>query len=1138
MANKPALIIGLGGIGSKIVTDVYNAIPEDERKKVVVHVFDTDVNAAKKLGLKEKDVTITSSDLTVRKCLAKDEIHKSNATEWFPTDSPTILNTQFLTGAGQVRAISRLAYMDSIGSGRLRDLEAKLSAFSQLNGESHAEEIRIMIVSSLAGGTGSGIFLQTALYLRDYFQKEGKSVTIRGSFILPDILIKNNVLNGTHIRNIRANGYACLKELDAIIRSTMSSGTEHSVNIQLAYKPGMKDDEKVTKNPYDFVFLYDYENTDGKSLGSYSHYLDHVAKTVYLQLFSDIAGEASSDEINMLVNVIENNGRARYASAGVASLIYPYNDLIDYSAYRLANESLNQKWLKLDTLFENELDEYENYKKQGIHRDVPKKYIRMNELFDNEVKNGDVFFKNLNRSLHVILKDNELGPKKTQEFLNNIEQRIQGDIETSKEYKEYMNYKGPIQTNLNGKSDELRNEVESFESHLARYKKSVLNSIDDKKNMIVTDMLPLILIEENDISKFPHQLGYWLSGKNDGEALSPIASRYFLYDLKNILLEKVRGLEEEVTTLYKGSEKYMSDFGNSKSAKEALDEAVSKSSGLFGVFNRSQKTFATEYADKATKQFRRIGNYCQKKIELGVYTDLLKATDEMIEHNEEGFFRALKEIMTDFSIKYHNLEKNHDEKNDVSKVYILSERDVKNKLYESLIKNIDTENIIKDSYNEIFKEKYARFIARRKNESHKLSRQMKDIFGDKIKDSYVNKIKSSEVLDMDIITAIRKECDLKGIYSEEQNAIIDSYIRNIKNRAKPFSQKKGVNFLDLWGVNPIALENLSEQQQQDLFSNNGGNKNIVVSNGFSKYEIVKYLSMHGLRAQDFDKFAPANIQKETEDGVYYLAYKEVIEKLNRNELTVTPHLDKRWHLINYMPDINDEQADIDKKSVAKGFINGLLYDIIQQRKDDGRAIWTFKEREGSSKTIEIGNIPIKTLYPNLLEGLGYTPYFVDDINGRVKEKKNEDFEFQRHNLENHKYITLINSKDKRNIIDILIGYVNESEPAKIKGAEAKIMELLNIFIDQTQDYMNEFFGEYRKTTAAEIAASYIASVLNESSKYAESDKNVMFIGGLRDKIHARVESILKEVGLNSGSDKLKESKYEDLCKLIQDKTRG
>ncbi|MGL5981753.1 MAG: hypothetical protein ACRCZR_00360, partial [Cetobacterium sp.] len=727
---------------------------------------------------------------------------------------------------------------------------------------------------------------------------------------------------------------------------------------------------------------------------------------------------------------------------------------------------------------------------------------------------------------------------KTLEFLSKVETRIEGDIETAKEYKEFMSYKTPIQQNLSGKSDDLRNEVESFESHLTRYKKSVMNSIEDKKNIIVTDMLPLVLIEENDVSKFPYQLGYWLSGKSDGEALSPIASRYFFYDLKEALLEKVRGLEEEVAILYKGSEKYSSDFGDGKSAREALDSAVSKSSGIFGVFNRSQKTFSSEYADKATKQFRRVGNYCQKKIQLGIYVDLLKAIDEMIEHNEEGFFRALKEIMTDFSIKYHNLEKNHEEKNDVSKVYVLSEKDMKNKLYENLIKNIDTENIIKDSYNEIFKEKYSRFIARRKNENHKLARQMKDIFGDKIKDSYISKIKISEVLDMDIIAAIRKECELKNIYNEEQNSVIESYITNIKNRAKPFSQKSGANSLDLWGVNPIVLENLSEQQAEDLFSSNGGNKNTVESSGFSKYEIIKYLSMHGLKAQDFDKFAPANAQRETEDGVYYSAYKEVIEKLNRNELTATPHLDKRWHLINYMPDINDEQADIDKKAVTKGFINGLLYDMIQQRKDDGRSIWTFVEREGSSKPIEIGNTPVKILYPNLLEGLGYAPYFVDDINLRVKEKKVEDLELQRQALENHKFIAIANPKYNKNIIDILIDYVNDAEIAKKKEAQIKIMEILNIFIEGAQEYMDEFYGDYRKTTSSEVTALYLSASLNDSSKYSQSDKEVGFIKDLKNKVLSKVESILKESGSSLGIEVAKTAKYEDLYKLIGERARG
>lgn len=340
MANKPVLLIGLGGTGSKIAAKIYNEVPEEEKKKVVVHIFDTDVNEV--LGLKVSDRTIISTDLTVEKCLLKDYMRQSNADSWFPVEYPTIMKTKFSDGAGQIRAISRLAYMDAIASGKLKDLEKKLQIFSQLDGHDNNDDVRVMIVSSLAGGTGSGIFLQTALFIKDYFESRGKSVKIRGAFLLPDIFAKTGTISGSRINNIYANGYACLKELDAILKSTIGNKNDDNINIQLAYKPGMVD-EKVSIAPYDLTFLYDYENVDGKHLASFEHYKDQISKALYLQLFSDIAGASESDEINMLSGIVEKDGMARYASAGVATLVYPYNDIVDYNTYKLASE----KWEKI-----------------------------------------------------------------------------------------------------------------------------------------------------------------------------------------------------------------------------------------------------------------------------------------------------------------------------------------------------------------------------------------------------------------------------------------------------------------------------------------------------------------------------------------------------------------------------------------------------------------------------------------------------------------------------------------------------------------------------------------------------------------------------------------------------------------------
>ena len=113
-------------------------------------------------------------------------------------------------------------------------------------GNIDVEEIRIMIVSSLVGGTGAGIFLQAALYLKDYFETLGKRVMIRGTFLLPDIFIKTGIISNQQSKNILANGYACLKELNAIIGATSSINNKSLSTIELEYRPNMEE-KAVTK---------------------------------------------------------------------------------------------------------------------------------------------------------------------------------------------------------------------------------------------------------------------------------------------------------------------------------------------------------------------------------------------------------------------------------------------------------------------------------------------------------------------------------------------------------------------------------------------------------------------------------------------------------------------------------------------------------------------------------------------------------------------------------------------------------------------------------------------------------------------------------------------------------------------------
>ena len=106
----PTLVVGLGGTGSDIVKRVAKQVNEEQAQHIRFVVFDTDVNELADIRAENNLIRTvqTSTKMTVGEYLEQDVHAKDN---WFPI-SP-ILNKKTLTeGAGQVRAISRLALED------------------------------------------------------------------------------------------------------------------------------------------------------------------------------------------------------------------------------------------------------------------------------------------------------------------------------------------------------------------------------------------------------------------------------------------------------------------------------------------------------------------------------------------------------------------------------------------------------------------------------------------------------------------------------------------------------------------------------------------------------------------------------------------------------------------------------------------------------------------------------------------------------------------------------------------------------------------------------------------------------------------------------------------------------------------
>jgi len=113
-------------------------------------------------------------------------------------------NNKISDGAGQLRALGRIGFLCSMGV-----IDSALDSIKgDIEDGAAGHRMHVCLISSLAGGTGSGMILDLAMMIR---QKFGKDVPISGFFLLPE------VFSGvSRAKRIWANSYAALKELSVL----------------------------------------------------------------------------------------------------------------------------------------------------------------------------------------------------------------------------------------------------------------------------------------------------------------------------------------------------------------------------------------------------------------------------------------------------------------------------------------------------------------------------------------------------------------------------------------------------------------------------------------------------------------------------------------------------------------------------------------------------------------------------------------------------------------------------------------------------------------------------------------------------------------------------------------------------------
>ncbi len=426
----PTLFIGVGGTGCKIVKRVAEMCRPTEVENINFVCLDTNVNDLSSVAKSSANIYYvqTSNTQTVGNYLDYDQDALKN---WFPKNA-VMYDKTVSEGAGQVRAISRLALNATIKTGHIKPLYSAIDDLFRKDGKEMKQAMRVVMVSTASGGTGSGIILPLAMYVRDYVNNKypNTSLIVRSVILLPETL--DSVIDSTAERESqRRNAYATVKEINAFMMKGsgfMDVGDDalsRYSNLHIDFSvPGTNELKSLSLLPFDFCFLMDGQNAEDTTMISLDQYIVQASQALYEQNIGPMQKNAFSVEDNIIKEMSNpgNFGRNRFGGIGASAIRYPYEEIADYIACGWAMNSVGGegeagKWTKYDYAYE--VTKRDAIKKGLSQSEIPTR----GEVYISKMKTAnDNFSKDLNSQF---LKDAE---KRVKNFFKALKDEITNSL--------------------------------------------------------------------------------------------------------------------------------------------------------------------------------------------------------------------------------------------------------------------------------------------------------------------------------------------------------------------------------------------------------------------------------------------------------------------------------------------------------------------------------------------------------------------------------------------------------------------------------------------------------------------------------------------------------------------------------------
>lgn len=1031
MQGAPILLIGVGGVGGRIVAQVDRMLDASSprRKKVAIIAIDTNVKDLRKLRDQGIETIQISDERLVRQYLKDHPQYMS----WFPSNI-FLNNRGMLEGAGQIRAISRLAALAAEEEGKFLPIENAVRRIAAITGSGLKENVLTMVVGSVCGGTGAGMFIQIPFYVKRVIQRilAIPNVMVRGMFLGPDIMapIQPGELNR---QAVYVNAYACLKELNAFYllqrRDAASSllrmeyydyGENEDLEAEVMESrsmyqsfakdmasQGVSSDEEVPEDiqeeylkrngtiPYDHLFLFD-SSFNGGTIGQkqLAEVEKMVAGMAYVHLLTDVGENALSVEDNFILSTIGSNGMSRYGSAGLCKLIYPSDQVMQYCSLRWITELVDRYWMRIDRQFEEELSlarEEQNLNPRIVLPNIQERY---QELFLEETRGEHAGLSSLYSQVFMETEDGaELSL--ADQFLEAMEQEIEDAI-GGESLQKLAESCLDISIEQWAQSPEAaRQGVATSKQSIRNYRAAVMKVLEDNKYSLPNQFIPATLSAMVSVGDRDSCVSSILG------RVHPIAARYLLY----VLLENIRARRKEAEEDCYGLELDLvstADYDISGDNPNAPIEAVLGKR----MRRRELKKVLEVYEDAAGRTVSNLTAYASSGLRVKVYATLEKRLEKLCDLYQR-FFRVLEGSTEDIRRQVKELRL-MSKQSSVGEQYVCCQEDCLEVLYnrfslqcQSAGTSLPQESaraILRCIYGEMELELKKSSMAERKKEDYAYNNRMIHIFRQAVVAVMQEKAReeSESLIAMNIYDALALEMEtslsiVRDNNREEYDYQLDNWIKNKVARAMTMAQpwvgvcnvvgKTTMSvYLAMHPDNAVKMEGIPSVEStaarflKDTSTPDGHAVTVLIHDNFRADELICYKARYNLLIENLDKF-----KRGGEAHRYYEERMIQIGKMPRTSqeaeviTVINPHLNKYWCEEAYLPSIYPSQRIVDEKNNIRAFFYSLTLEkpcCVRLKNNKGKISWWFLHGMDTIR-VKAAGTPIGNSYADLYESMKF-----------------------------------------------------------------------------------------------------------------------------------------------------------------------